>query len=92
MTLPLPFPVLDANASAQGGFGALPEWDLSDLYAAPDAPELARDMGWLDRWSTGFRERVKDEGIDLGVTRIGVNTGNCIVSAQVMGIQAHYLV
>ncbi len=33
----------------------------------------------LDRWSTGFRERVKQEGIDLGVTRIGVNTGDCIV-------------
>ena len=27
--------------------GALPEWDLSDLYAAPDAPELARDTDWL---------------------------------------------
>ena len=30
MTLPLPRPVFDANASA-GGFGRLPEWDLSDL-------------------------------------------------------------
>lgn len=33
----------------------------------------------LDRWSNEFRARVKQEGIDLGVTRIGVNTGNCIV-------------
>ncbi|PTE22433.1 oligoendopeptidase F [Cereibacter changlensis JA139] len=46
MTLPLPRPVFDANA-ASGGFGSLPEWDLSDLYAAPDAPEVARDMEWL---------------------------------------------
>ncbi|MBA3325233.1 MAG: M3 family oligoendopeptidase [Rhodobacteraceae bacterium] len=27
--------------------GALPEWDLSDLYAAEDAPEIARDLDWL---------------------------------------------
>ncbi|TKA96397.1 M3 family oligoendopeptidase [Cereibacter changlensis] len=46
MTLPLPRPVFDANATS-GGFGSLPEWDLSDLYAAPDAPEVARDMEWL---------------------------------------------
>jgi len=24
--------------------GQLPEWDLSDLYPAPDAPELTRDL------------------------------------------------
>ena len=33
----------------------------------------------LDRWSEEFRHRFKQQGIDLGVTRIGVNTGNCIV-------------
>ncbi len=41
-------PVFDANASAGGDFGDLPEWDLTDLYAAPDAPEVARDMDWLE--------------------------------------------
>ena len=46
MTLPLPSPVFDANSSA-AGFGDLPDWDLTDLYPAPDAPELTRDMGWL---------------------------------------------
>lgn len=33
----------------------------------------------IDDWSEGFRERHRQQGIDLGVTRIGVNTGNCIV-------------
>ncbi len=35
--LPLPFPLHDADAGAgsPGDFGALPEWDLTDLYAAP---------------------------------------------------------
>ena len=41
-------PVHDARDPAAGeNLGPLPEWDLSDLYAAPDAPEVARDTGWL---------------------------------------------
>ena len=41
-------PVFDANAT-QGGkdLGKLPDWDLSDLYAAPDAPEIDTDLDWL---------------------------------------------
>ncbi|MFN7599640.1 MAG: oligoendopeptidase F, partial [Cereibacter sp.] len=56
MTLPLPRPVFDANAAA-GGLGNLPDWDLSDLYTAPDAPEVARDMAWLKAACTGFAAR-----------------------------------
>ena len=41
-------PVFDANATGGKDLGPLPDWDLSDLYAAPDAPELARDMDWLE--------------------------------------------
>jgi class 3 adenylate cyclase len=33
----------------------------------------------LDTWSEEFRRRYQQQGIDLGVTRIGINTGNCIV-------------
>ena len=40
-------PVFDTNASGAGNFGALPEWDLRDLYMADDAPEVTRDMAWL---------------------------------------------
>ncbi len=47
MPLPLPRPVFDANA-ASGGLGRLPDWDLTDLYTAPDAPEFLRDMASLD--------------------------------------------
>ncbi len=41
-------PVFDA-ATASGGknLGDLPEWDLSDLYTAEDAPELKHDLDWL---------------------------------------------
>ncbi|GGE17467.1 oligoendopeptidase F [Gemmobacter megaterium] len=48
MTMSLPQPVFDANASGGSGLGRLPEWDLRDLYAAEDAPEVTRDLDWLD--------------------------------------------
>ncbi|WP_415402397.1 M3 family oligoendopeptidase [Tateyamaria sp. SN3-11] len=51
----LPFPVRDANASAQGEpLGDLPEWNLDDLYTGEDAPELKRDLDWLEQACTSF--------------------------------------
>ncbi|WP_265499867.1 M3 family oligoendopeptidase [Paracoccus beibuensis] len=35
-------------ARSQGDFGNLPEWDLTDLYPAPDSLELAADVDKLD--------------------------------------------
>ena len=53
--LNLPFPVRDANAtSGSSEFGDLPEWDLSDLYSADDAPELTRDLDWLEEECGSF--------------------------------------
>jgi oligoendopeptidase F len=34
-------------ARDEADLGPLPEWDLTDLYAAPDAPEIAQDADWL---------------------------------------------
>lgn len=51
----LPFPVRDANAG--GGpdpLGNLPEWDLSDLYSDENAPELKRDLDWLEEACASF--------------------------------------
>ncbi|MBL9064505.1 M3 family oligoendopeptidase [Tabrizicola sp.] len=53
MTLDLPQPVFDANASG-GGFGDLPDWDLSDLYPSADGPEFAADMAELERACAAF--------------------------------------
>jgi oligoendopeptidase F len=53
MPLPLPLPLFDANAST-GGFGDLPEWDLTDLYPSPESPEFARDMDWLKQTCPKF--------------------------------------
>ena len=34
--------------------GPLPDWDLTDLYPGTDAPELARDMDWLEAACADF--------------------------------------
>jgi oligoendopeptidase F len=50
-------PELLHDANATGGtdnLGDLPEWDLSDLYAAEDAPEIGRDKAWLDDECASF--------------------------------------
>ncbi|SLN22376.1 M3 family oligoendopeptidase [Pseudooctadecabacter jejudonensis] len=38
----------DANATGTTPFGDLPEWDLTDLYPAPDSKEIKRDQDWLE--------------------------------------------
>ncbi|MFV0243907.1 MAG: M3 family oligoendopeptidase [Qingshengfaniella sp.] len=50
-------PNLSRDAATDAGarpLGDLPDWDLSDLYTAPDAPELTRDMAWLEQACTDF--------------------------------------
>jgi len=49
-------------APAQKGhneIGALPQWDLTDLYPAPDAPELRRDLQWAKDEAKAFEADYK---------------------------------
>jgi oligoendopeptidase F len=39
--------------------GALPEWDLSDLYSGLDSPEIAGDLARSDALCLAFEERYK---------------------------------
>ena len=57
--------VFDANADGGGAFGDLPEWDLSDLYTGEDAPELWRDINWLERSCSSFSDDYKGNLINL---------------------------
>ena len=50
-------PLYDANATGpapDSALGDLPEWDLTDLYPAPDSPEFARDLSGLKQSCMGF--------------------------------------
>ena len=60
-----PRPLFDANASGSGEFGDLPEWNLADLYTAEDAPELIRDMDWLEQACANFAADYEGKLADL---------------------------
>jgi oligoendopeptidase F len=44
----------DVVSGGSDHLGDLPEWDLSDLYTSPDAPEFKRDMDWLEAACASF--------------------------------------
>jgi oligoendopeptidase F len=54
------------TAAAAQSLGPLPEWNLADLYAGPDAPEFAADMKTGERLAREFAEtyRGKLAGLD----------------------------
>ena len=47
------------TAQAAPNLGQLPEWNLADLYAAPDAPEFAADMKKGEALSRAFAEKYR---------------------------------
>ena len=62
----LPFPVHDINASnGDESLGNLPEWNLDDLYTGQDAPELKRDLDWLETACSTFAADYEGKLADL---------------------------
>ena len=56
----------DSRDAAKGNdLGQLPDWDLSDLYPAPDSAELTGDIEKLERDVKEFAERYKGKLADL---------------------------
>ena len=43
------------KARKTAGFGKLPAWNLADLYASPDAPQLKADLAWAREQAKKFR-------------------------------------
>lgn len=56
-----------AAPASHSDLGPLPEWDLTDLYPAPDSPELARDLAALEAACTSFAADYQGRLADLGV-------------------------
>ncbi len=48
-----------AKTAKSPGLGALPEWNLADLYRGIDAPEVARDLAQADVECAAFEETYK---------------------------------
>ncbi len=47
------------TAAAAPNLGPLPEWNLADLYAAPEAPEFATDMKKGEELSKAFAQKYR---------------------------------
>jgi oligoendopeptidase F len=54
-----------SKAAPARKLGALPEWNLTDLYPAMDAPELKRDLAKADADSIAFEQDFKGKLADL---------------------------
>ncbi len=57
--------VFDTQSGGSGEFGDLPEWDLTDLYPAEDAPEFKRDLDWLEGEAKSFAADYEGQLADL---------------------------
>ncbi|MEO0371225.1 MAG: oligoendopeptidase F, partial [Pseudomonadota bacterium] len=84
-----PKPVFDANpTSGADGLGDLPEWDLTDLYASEDAPELSRDLNWLEEECAAFASDYEGKLADLDATGllkcIERNEKNSAIAGRIM--------
>ncbi|MBY6202267.1 M3 family oligoendopeptidase [Maritalea mobilis] len=70
----LPFPAaLPRDAATEAGgvpLGDLPEWNLDDLYTAQDAPELKRDLDWLEEACASFAADYEGKLADLDATAL----------------------
>lgn len=53
------------RVAGQGEFGELPEWDLSDLYSAPDSPELKADIAELETRAADFAAQYQGKLAEL---------------------------
>jgi oligoendopeptidase F len=60
-----------ATAQHKAALGALPEWDLSDLYPGRDSPALHRDLAQLGADAEAFRRHYEGRLADLSGADLG---------------------
>ncbi|MDE0208390.1 MAG: M3 family oligoendopeptidase [Boseongicola sp.] len=71
-------------SAAPASLGNLPEWDLSDLYSGPDAPEFARDMECLEESCADFAAAYEGKLRELDAAAMR----NCILSYEEIDLTA----
>ncbi len=49
----------------------VPDWDLSDLYASTDAPEIDQDLSWAESEATAFQDAFSGRVADLPGEELG---------------------
>jgi oligoendopeptidase F len=61
----------EGTAAAKGELGALPEWNLADLYPGRDSPELKRDLEVAEVDAEAFRVRYEGKLAGLSGVALG---------------------
>jgi oligoendopeptidase F len=64
--------------SSRTTLGALPEWNLADLYPALDAPEITRDLGRVEEDSAAFERDYKGKLAEMAA---GPDAGPALAGA-----------
>src|ERR1700682_3492994 len=66
------------KAAGSGKLGALPEWNLADLYPGLDSPEIKRDLAKIDADCLVFERAYKGK---LAALAAGPDAGRVLVAA-----------
>jgi oligoendopeptidase F len=76
--------------SAAANLGPLPEWNLADLYAAPDAPEFAADMKKGEELSKAFAENYRGKLASLGGAELAQSLKDYEAISDLLGRTGSY--
>ncbi|PKQ02227.1 MAG: oligoendopeptidase F [Alphaproteobacteria bacterium HGW-Alphaproteobacteria-12] len=68
---PAPDSAVERRKPEEGTLGELPVWNLADLYAGPDAPEVAGDLGWAAEAAAAFNARYRGRIAELAAAPEG---------------------
>jgi oligoendopeptidase F len=69
---------LQSKPGSAAALGALPEWNLADLYDSPDAPEVAADLARAEAECVAFEEAYKGK---LGEIAKAADAGEKLLEA-----------
>ncbi len=73
---------MTATADAgEADLGAMPEWNLDDLYAGMDDPALKRDMALADSESEAFEARFKGK-LDALASQSGASLAEAVIAFE----------
>lgn len=79
-----------ADSGARIGDAQPPVWDLTDLYADPDAPELSRDIETASQRAGAFREKYAGKIRDLTGDDLAAAIADYEAIFQLMGRASSY--
>jgi oligoendopeptidase F len=70
--------------------GQLPEWNLADLYAAPDAPAFANDLAEGERAAKAFADRYRGKLASLSGEDLGTAVRKYEMLSETLGKTGSY--